>query len=274
MLGRSLRLTAQAAHAVSWRAADAADVLDPPPGPQPHPEYVAYRDLHRGRRAFVIGNGPSLARQDLSLLQGELLFTMNAFDRHPLCRLFLPVYHFLADPEYNDGSPQHEAELERIAKGVGDSTLFIPVWPPCSAQLRRMIVSGQAHPISLWGSLANGPLTEVDMCRSLPNVMNVAQLALMVAVYMGCDPIYLTGVDSDWAASHDLDRHFYDERTLDESWDWDYERILEMTLTVFRGYRFLADFCRGRNIRVYNCTDGGLLDVFPRKSLEDAVREA
>lgn len=35
------------------------------------------RDIHRGSRCFIIGNGPSLSRMDLSPLRGEITFGMN-----------------------------------------------------------------------------------------------------------------------------------------------------------------------------------------------------
>ena len=38
---------------------------------------AAYRDIHRGKRCFVIGNGPSLRQTDLSRLKGEYTIGMN-----------------------------------------------------------------------------------------------------------------------------------------------------------------------------------------------------
>ncbi len=36
-----------------------------------------YRDRHRGERAFLLGNGPSLAKTDLSRIAGEITFGAN-----------------------------------------------------------------------------------------------------------------------------------------------------------------------------------------------------
>jgi hypothetical protein len=36
-----------------------------------------YRNRHQDERCFIIGNGPSLKRTDLSLLQGEITFGLN-----------------------------------------------------------------------------------------------------------------------------------------------------------------------------------------------------
>ncbi len=245
-----------------------------------HPQNARFKDLHAGRRAFVIGNGPSLAKQDLGILKGELLFTMNAFDRHPLCAVLQPVYLFLAYPDAFDNQPAHESFLVRIAEGISrESKVFVPAWAQLeSVTLKRWQAAGQLCSVPLVGNMADGPVTAVDMCIGLPGVQNVAQFALMTAMYMGCNPIYLVGLDSNFAEINNVDTHFYDEPTFDESRDCTerdecgtYERTLEATLIMFRGYRHLWDFCRRKQIRVYNCTAGGCLDVFPRRHLEQVV---
>ena len=38
---------------------------------------ASLKDIHAGKRAFIIGNGPSLKQTDLSRLKGELTFGMN-----------------------------------------------------------------------------------------------------------------------------------------------------------------------------------------------------
>ena len=60
-------------------------------GPDPklkNSEYTKLHDLHdkfRGERIFVMGNGPSLNKMDLSLLEGDNVFALNRcsllFDR-------------------------------------------------------------------------------------------------------------------------------------------------------------------------------------------------
>jgi hypothetical protein len=38
---------------------------------------AALKDIHKGKRAFIIGNGPSLKQTDLGKLKGEITFGMN-----------------------------------------------------------------------------------------------------------------------------------------------------------------------------------------------------
>ncbi len=37
------------------------------------------KDVHKGKRAFIVGNGPSLKQTDLSKLKNEVTFAMNCF---------------------------------------------------------------------------------------------------------------------------------------------------------------------------------------------------
>src|SRR5690349_18838408 len=42
-----------------------------------------FRNLHKGRRCFIIGNGPSIKDQDLSPLANEITLVTNSFHVHP-----------------------------------------------------------------------------------------------------------------------------------------------------------------------------------------------
>ena len=43
------------------------------------PKLKDFRNIHAGERCFVIGNGPSLTRMDLSLLNGEILLPQTGY---------------------------------------------------------------------------------------------------------------------------------------------------------------------------------------------------
>ncbi|MRR11508.1 hypothetical protein EG835_03315 [bacterium] len=93
---------------------------------------------------------------------------------------------------------------------------------------------------------------------------------------MGCDPIYLLGLDSDWAAKPDLDRHFYNEATIDSDIEehtphLPYQELLECTLALWKGYTNIREYAGAAGIEIYNCATGGLLDVYPRRRLQDVL---
>ena len=56
-----------------------------------------YKDLHVGKRVFLIGNGPSLANTNLDLLKDEISIAMNRvsliYDKNPKWR---PTYYLFS----------------------------------------------------------------------------------------------------------------------------------------------------------------------------------
>src|SRR5258708_28843911 len=64
-----------------------------------------FRDRHKGQRCFIIGNGPSLKKQDLSPLANEITFVTNSFYVHPIVGdSWQPTYYFFSDPQYFGGT--------------------------------------------------------------------------------------------------------------------------------------------------------------------------
>ena len=59
-----------------------------------------YRDKYKGKRCFVVGNGPSLNEQDLSLLAEEYVFTVNELMRHERFSLLKSNFHILPLANY------------------------------------------------------------------------------------------------------------------------------------------------------------------------------
>ena len=58
---------------------------------------LEYRDRHKGERAFVIGNGPSLNRCDLKLLKKEVTFGVNSIFLNYENMGFHPTYYLVED---------------------------------------------------------------------------------------------------------------------------------------------------------------------------------
>src|SRR5258706_13694413 len=53
----------------------------------------ALKDIHSGKRCFVIGNGPSLREQDIRPLAREITFAANSFFEHEHVDIVRPTYY-------------------------------------------------------------------------------------------------------------------------------------------------------------------------------------
>lgn len=73
MLGIGLSGTVFSIGDPAATAAAGRPVVAPPPAP----DWESLRDCHKGRRAFIIGNGPSLCVSDLDRLKNEITFASN-----------------------------------------------------------------------------------------------------------------------------------------------------------------------------------------------------
>jgi hypothetical protein len=151
------------------------------PNPANNRQLEKLRDIHKGKRAFILGNGPSLTVEDMNLLKDEITFASN--------RIFLayeqtdwrPTYYTLADEivAQNNLNRIRSGELGgrilfnssifKYAKGIGGVTFCNP---PAEA--------GEAN----WD-----PVLGIRAGNSVIN------LGLKLAFFMGIREVYVIGCD-------------------------------------------------------------------------------
>jgi hypothetical protein len=230
-----------------------------------------FRNRHLGQRCFIIGNGPSIRNQDLSRLAGEITFVMNAFWKHDVVKEWQPSYYFLSDGLFFDRSSPSKEFFEGLQNRVDKTVYFAPL-------SQRIVVSQEGllpEDSTLFFSTQRRFLGEdwedsLDFSRPVPDVYTVAQLAIMAAMYLGCSPIYLMGLDHDWLGHHgEKDYYFYKGLALKDHPGnvgrlGPYDQEMESMLACWKGYRKLQAIAEKRGIRILNATDGGFLDVFER----------
>jgi hypothetical protein len=265
----------------------------PPPPPPPReptfaeryglgPEQLAalarnaeIRDIYKGRRAFVIGTGPSLARQDLSLLEGEVTIGMSGLWKHSILKSWQPSFYCFGDGTFFDGSPQMDTYFAQVREHVSD-TKYVGILRGLETVKSRGLLDLRKTYFVLYDRelrLYEG--TDLDFERAVPSVQSTSQLAIYTALWAGCNPIYLIGLDHDWLSYNEYDRHFYKDnagldghpRLLQEIQNRTqkpYVSALESVLFLWQGYQALQRIAEARGVKIYNATDGGFLDVYDR----------
>ena len=61
---------------------------------------IIFENKHKGKRAFVIVNGPSLKNQNLNLLKDEITFVVSAFYKHDVINIWQPTYYSILDKAF------------------------------------------------------------------------------------------------------------------------------------------------------------------------------
>lgn len=143
----------------------------------------SFRDRHKGQRCFVVGNGPSLNQIDMARLKDEITFGSNrcymGFPDWGFEFTYWGIYDALQIEEYG---PEYEANVPP------GPVKFYPYayWP-----LLRL---PNACPIAMDWPRAAPREFSTDPHRLIVGY-SVTFMLLQIAAFMGCDPIYLVGLD-------------------------------------------------------------------------------
>ena len=151
--------------------------------------WASLRDAHRGESAFVLGNGPSIQREDLSRLRGRISIGMNASTLLEGTHGFTQTYYTVSDRRFLThpvkrawGTRDLDAQTVRVLRAdlradddptLTARTLYTP-------HIKR---DGWSHDLGL--GYYYGCTTTM--------------LAVQLAAHLGCARIHLLGVDLRYA---------------------------------------------------------------------------
>lgn len=239
---------------------------------------AVFRDCHKGQRCFVVGNGPSLKKQDISPLANELTLVTNNFYFHSIISdAWQPKYYFLSDPQYFDGYVTLD-EFKAMTARIKSATFFVPHHARDFLEQSNALPLERTFYVAATGGTGKEWEKRPDLTTVTPGMQTVVQLAIMVAMYMGCSPIYLLGLDHDWLSHGGNELHFYSEDEAENQPDghvgegyWTYLTLMQAMTTMWEYYGMLDRVAQSEGIKIINCTRGGFLDVFKRQNYEKVL---
>jgi hypothetical protein len=224
------------------------------------------RNIHLGKRCFIIGNGPSLTTEDLDKLKNEITFAFNRiyfiFDQTD----WRPTYYCSEDDKTIIKSKDDINDLKLENK-------FFPVNFPWDYKIR---FKNAKYYVFKFGDRNTEPKFSEDIVKGIYWGNTVAYTAIQIAVYMGVKEIYLLGVDHNFSKMiNDKGEIIIDETAKDyfsEKYNTDKEDLyipnIEVSTRAFTAAKKYAD---DNNIKIYNATRGGKLDVFERVNFDQII---
>jgi hypothetical protein len=237
-----------------------------------------FKDKYKGKRCFVIGNGPSLNNVDLSKLNGEITIVMNRFDRHPILKKWQPTFYCAGDPPGTFTRDMRES-LKHVGKKIVPEGYFYPL------SIKSIIETCNVHPkektfyLDMRENLEDWNLNkyEIDLTKKTAGVQTTAILGIIIAMYAGCNRIYLLGMDFSWLAYQKIPlmAHFYENTNVNDEDNientWKYKQNIEAVLGMCKQYEILHMYAQKRGIEIINVTDNSFLDEFPSAKFEDIL---
>lgn len=214
---------------------------------------AALKDIHRGQRAFIIGNGPSLRDTDLTRLRDEYTFGMNRFYLL-FDELGFTTSYYLAI---------NSLVIEQCAEEL--RRLRMPVF--ISWRSRRLIQPTEN--MIFLHTTYTGPKFAADARARLWEGATVTYVALQLAFHMGFEQVILIGVDHSFATqgrpnttvvSQGDDPNHFDPRYFGKGFRWQ----LPDLETSERAYRMAHQAYQRAGREVLDATIGGKLTIFPK----------
>ncbi len=234
-----------------------------------------YKDKYKGKRCFIIGNGPSLKLEDLEKLKDEITFACNsiyALFEHTSWR---PDYYCVWD-EYS--CKEMMSKKEDMERFLSDCKAFFTSimcegfqYRDCQDMENLFFVKADTKQ-----DLKTGlPLFSEACDKQVYTSGTVAYMMLQLAVYMGFSEIYLLGIDCSYAIERHRDGSITRNKTNNYNDLIQIETSKEMAVLedagiypevdmMINGYKAAKQYTDLHRIKICNATRGGKLDVFER----------
>lgn len=203
-------------------------------------------------RVFIIGNGPSLTPEVLDSLKGEKCFGVCEIAKIYDKTDWRPDFVAFFDRLEKTAIPWLQKALDEGAVG------FI------SDQWKNEL-TGNVHFLSHYagGIIKN---TKDEISDSIHAFGTVMHPAAQIAIWMGFDEIYFVGCDLGFDKPV---HHFYPNAV---GWYKGDKRQIDLrTRRVILAHELIKEWAEMKGVKVYNATDGGELEVYPRVRLEDIL---
>lgn len=143
------------------------------------------RNLEVGRRAFILGNGPSIKSEDLSRLKGELVIGMNASTMLEKEFGFVQSYYVCSDVRFIS----HEEKRKWATVGLNGSTKRV-----MRSEIRKF--DDPLFDDRTWyvPAISRDGFSE-NLESGFFYGCTTTMMAIQLAYHLGVDEVYLLGVD-------------------------------------------------------------------------------
>jgi hypothetical protein len=225
------------------------------------------KDIHKGKRAFVLGTGPSLLLDDVKKLKNEVVFACNGLYKIYKDLGWSPQYHTVID----------RTQLEDRARELNqlkNTTLFVPNFSGYCIKARTNVVFIPFR----WPDTRYGfPLFSCDAAAAVWDGMTVTVANLQLAYHMGISEVILLGIDFSYNLNESLQKTQTEVEGVNSSPDHFIKDYYSGSKRFVQFYPELQKQAYELSLRIYtesgrkikNASRATKLDVFPNVNFEN-----
>ena len=245
------------------------------------------KDIHKGKRCFILGSGPSIKNDDLQGLKGEIVFALNNFYVHKdfkeIVKGDTAKYYLTAathPPQTEEEWKDWFTDMEKNIPLHVNMIFGLSAYKGNIYHLFGKYGLFKSH--KKYWYFASRPFNDdkfdykgTDITRSIFTAEAASVFALIVAIYMGFEEIYLVGMDHDYFLYENESEMRMYKKALHQNNEFAkifkdefYIEEFNRQYKIFKKYRALDMHSASK---IYNASSGGILKVFPRVKLSEVL---
>ena len=226
---------------------------------------IEFKNIHKGKRCFVVCTGPSLRIEDVEVLKGEETFAVNScfkiFDKTD----WRPSYYVATDPIFIKDMGNELQRYQDEMRVVFTSN--VANWNNPDANIVNVFPKYQNLPerglIRYIEDRRKENFMSKDITQGVISGHTVVFSVLQIAEYMGFKEIYLLGTDCNYKGKlqySELTPHMHINNP----------NAADLMIV---DYLYAKRHFDKSETKVYNATRGGMLEVFERVNFDKVIAE-
>jgi len=247
------------------------------------------KDKHKGKRCFILGSGPSIKEEDLKPLKDEIVFALNNFyvheDFQEIMSGNVDKYYMTAPIHPPQSEEEWKAWFADMESHMPEDTNMLFGLNGYEGNIRSIFEKYRIfkeHKINWYftgvntGEYYNFKQKDIDITNMVWSANTVSVYALIIAIYMGFDEIYLLGMDHNYICKSKNDSRFYqnglhqkDEVSRSMNGKSYAQHAFIASGKIFEHYQILKD---NNACQIFNCSNSSLLDIYKCKDLGEIIK--
>ena len=224
-----------------------------------------YKDIHIGKRCFIVANGTSLKETNLDLIKDEITIGMNKISLVYDKTEWVPTYYFFTSTNVNNkvwGDSWTRSVRESIDNEF--TTSFI------SSKFKNRIDPKNKYKINWFDSMSEtkptiaGDLDEscfpTQITERIDKSGTSVNVALQMAYWFGFSEICFVGADLGFVEDHGSRN---DPNHFDPSYRADMPRPYKANNQMRNVHSLALKYFNKKGVKVYNASVKTVLDTYP-----------
>lgn len=237
-----------------------------------------YKNIHDGKRVFLIANGPSLANTNLDLIKNEYSIAMNRISLLYNKFDWRPTYYLFSSTNVKPEKPWAEKWKNSVWDAIDNkkttsfvASIFKPYIDPYGNYDVNWFDSMSENKPDVHGNIKESCFS-TNVINRIDKTGTTMNLALQLCLHMGFTEIIFVGADLGWTkdlATNNDPNHFSKDYTADIPRPYKANNQMRNvhSLAIKKIHELNSD------VKFYNASAKTVLDVYPIIDFEKYVIE-